>query len=111
MQRIVFGFTHRLLTNHRMREVSLSPPVQFRSNARSSSFALQHLRILCGRSRLRRGHYASHRQQHQSVVGAPRRRAAPGSQSVELGALPRFGQRTSSSTKPGGAMFVVNKAT
>ena len=39
---------------------------------------------------------ASDRQQHQPVVGAPRRRAAPGSQSMDLGTLKRSGTITSS---------------
>jgi hypothetical protein len=35
---------------------------------------------------------ASTKQLHQSVVGASRRRAAPGSQAMDLEALPRLGQ-------------------
>jgi len=47
--------------------------------------------------------HASDTQEHQSVVGASRRRAAPGGQSVDLGALPSSGQVTSSSKRVGRA--------
>ena len=54
-----------------------------------------------GSSELRHAHSASDRLQLQSVVGASRRRAAPGSQSVDSGALPGSGQLTSSSKRVG----------
>jgi hypothetical protein len=38
--------------------------------------------------------YASSKQQHQSVDGASRRRAAPGNQPMDLEALLRFGQHS-----------------
>jgi hypothetical protein len=52
-------------------------------------------------SALRHAHYASDRQQDQSVVGALRRRAAPGNQSVDLEALSGSGPLTSSSKRVG----------
>jgi len=52
-----------------------------------------------GSSELRHAHYVSVRQQQQSVVGASRRRAAPGSQSLDPGALVRSGTIVSSRKK------------
>jgi len=70
--------------------------VRAAQSGRARSFA-GHRSVLADRSNGSWQSHASDTQQHQSVVGASRRRAAPGSQSVELAALPSSGQVTSSS--------------
>jgi len=74
--------------------------VRAAQSGRARSFA-RHRSVLADLSNGSWQVHASDTQQHQSVVGASRRRAAPGSQSVELAALPGFGQLTSSSKRVG----------
>jgi hypothetical protein len=60
--------------------------VRAAQSGRAKSFA-RHRSVLAGLSNGSWQVHASDTQQHQSVVGASRRRAAPGSQSMDLAAL------------------------